>query len=332
MTLDGRPLQPRELAGAHGGRVHAVDSRRRPARRGVRRDRVGTGRAGRGRRAGAAHVPAAEPVLRVGPARGARGRRSSAVWAGKALLDGVSSWVGTRLVYVPGSSISNGRCGGDPACRQGRVPRRRAPHRRAAARAGGAGACRRGLCARAWADGLPRRRRGPRRRGPGRSSIPRCSRRASRMLRIAMGHDAAATAFLSSYGAEHRTRDDPRVRQLGRRAPRRRRRRARDAPLTRPLRETGVSRYALVAGRGTARFCCRLPDAMPFESRASTLACSVGPSDRDRLPPRPTVRIHPVRVARQLAPRCPTGPTLSEERRSGVRHAGTPQDHAKSAP
>jgi hypothetical protein len=105
VALDGRPLQPREPAGAHAGRVHAVVCS-----------------AGRLVVEYAATVSGqAEPVAAdelelltyLQPSRYCESDRLAALagsefsgLTGKALLDGVSSWVGMRLFYVPGSSIS----------------------------------------------------------------------------------------------------------------------------------------------------------------------------------------------------------------------------------
>ena len=103
VTHEGRVLDVAEVASTHHGRMHVVTLPTGPSRI--------TYRAGvRGR----AEVPSSEPAdlsLHRRPSRYAESDRlgpfAATQFAGvdpAALLDAVSSWVGTRLAYVPGSS------------------------------------------------------------------------------------------------------------------------------------------------------------------------------------------------------------------------------------
>lgn len=103
VTLDDVPVTPREVVDPHGTRLHVLDA--------------GTGRlvvdyraTARGRAAGLPTVPSDE-LLYVRPSRycesdvlAPTARSEFAGLAGVDLLAAVSSWVGTRLAYVPGSS------------------------------------------------------------------------------------------------------------------------------------------------------------------------------------------------------------------------------------
>ena len=230
VTLDGRPLQTRELAAPHAGRVHAVES--------------GAGRlvvdyaatvSGQAEPAGADEL---ELLTYLQPSRYCESDRLASIaaaefggLAGKALLDGVSSWVGTRLDYVPGSSISTDGAvetllAGRGVCRDyahltvGLLRALEVPARVAAVYAPGLSPMDFHAVAEAYVDGAwqvvdptllaPRDRMAsdrhrPRRR---RDRVPEQLRR------------------------EPRARDDARVRELGWRAPRRRRRGAGHPPLT----------------------------------------------------------------------------------------------------
>ena len=115
------------------------------------------------------------------------------------LLEKVSSWVGTRLNYVPGSSdpidgavdtlLAGAGCRRDYAhlvvalLRAVNVPAR----------------ARIGVCAGVVPDGLPRRRRGATSRDNGASSTAHCWRRDRRWCASPPGRDAADTAFLDNH-------------------------------------------------------------------------------------------------------------------------------------
>ncbi|MEN0130168.1 MAG: transglutaminase family protein [Brevundimonas sp.] len=104
VTLDGTQLEARELAGDHGTVLHVVDAE--VGRLSVAYDARVVG-----------HRPQedgdeADRLRYLRPSRycesdtlGPTARAEFAGLAGAALLDAVSSWVGTRLSYVPGSSL-----------------------------------------------------------------------------------------------------------------------------------------------------------------------------------------------------------------------------------
>lgn len=105
VTLDGRPVPVRELADEHGTRLHVLDAG--PGALVV--DYVA-------RVAGSAAEPAppteAELLRHLRPSRycesdtlGPTARAEFAGLADADLLAAVSSWVGTHLAYVPGSSL-----------------------------------------------------------------------------------------------------------------------------------------------------------------------------------------------------------------------------------
>ena len=104
ITLDGAPLTATELTATAGGRVHQLDVQ--PGRLLIDYRAVVTGRAE------PAVVSASDRLHYLRPSRYAESDRLEAVaraeFAGvdgpRALLDAVSSWVGARLDYVPGSS------------------------------------------------------------------------------------------------------------------------------------------------------------------------------------------------------------------------------------
>ncbi len=199
VTLDGRPLQPRELAAAHAGRVHVVDS-------GAGRLVVGYAATVSGQ-ASAAGADELELLTYLQPSRYCESDRLSALAAaefggltGKALLDGVSSWVGTRLVYVPGSSISTDGAvetllAGRGVCRDyahltvALLRGLEVPARVVAVYAPGLAPMDFHAVAEAYVDGAWQ------------VVDPTLLAPRDRMVRIATGHDAAATAFLSNYGA-----------------------------------------------------------------------------------------------------------------------------------
>ncbi len=105
VRLDGSPLEPSVIGDAHGTRLHAIraevgvltidyaatiDGREQPAPS-AERDRLRYLRPSR----------YCESDELAATANAEFGRLT-----GDQLLDGVSSWVGTRLAYVPGSSLS----------------------------------------------------------------------------------------------------------------------------------------------------------------------------------------------------------------------------------
>ncbi len=104
VTLDGVPLTPREVPDAHGTRLHVLDA-------GPGTLVVDYGATVRGRTS----TPGASEADRLRylrPSRycesdslGPTARAEFAGLAGQDLLAAVSSWVGTRLAYVPGSSL-----------------------------------------------------------------------------------------------------------------------------------------------------------------------------------------------------------------------------------
>ena len=104
-TLDGAPVDWRVVSDAHGTQAPPAEQRGGPARSHVRSDRVGEG----------AIAPTTETDLIVytRPSRYAEsdslGPTANAEFAGitdaAELLHSVSSWVGTRLYYVSGSSL-----------------------------------------------------------------------------------------------------------------------------------------------------------------------------------------------------------------------------------
>ena len=199
VLLDGRPVPVRELAGCHAGRVHVVE--------------CGAGRlvveyaatvSGRAEPVAAGEL---ELLTYLQPSRYCESDRLAHVAAsefggltGKALLDGVSSWVGTRLVYVPGSSLPTDGAvetllAGKGVCRDyahltvALLRGLEVPARVVAVYAPGLWPMDFHAVAEAYVDGAWR------------IVDPTLLAPRERMLRIATGHDAAATAFLSSYGA-----------------------------------------------------------------------------------------------------------------------------------
>jgi transglutaminase-like putative cysteine protease len=102
--LDGTPVQPRELADGHGTRLHVIDA--------ARGELVVEYRATVRGRVEPAPVEEVDLLRYLRPSRycesdtlGATANAEFAGLTGVDLLAGVTSWVGTRLAYVPGSSL-----------------------------------------------------------------------------------------------------------------------------------------------------------------------------------------------------------------------------------
>jgi transglutaminase-like putative cysteine protease len=106
VTLDGRAVELREALDEHGSRLHLADQVR-PGLLAVTYEATAVG------------STAPVPVAPIDPTRYRRASRyCESDWLtafaraefrqleGQALLDGVSSWVGQRVAYVPGSSRS----------------------------------------------------------------------------------------------------------------------------------------------------------------------------------------------------------------------------------
>lgn len=103
LQVDGTPVRPRALAGPHGTRLHVVDAPAGQFDATYTADLTGS----------APPLPAdeAELLTYLRPSRycesdtlGPTARAEFAGLTGVDLLAAVSSWVGTRLSYVPGSS------------------------------------------------------------------------------------------------------------------------------------------------------------------------------------------------------------------------------------
>jgi transglutaminase-like putative cysteine protease len=104
VRLDGTPVQPRELADGHGTRLHVLDA--------GRGELVVDYRATVRGRVEPAEVEEVDLLRYLRPSRycesdtlGATANAEFAGLTGVDLLAGVTSWVGTRLAYVPGSSL-----------------------------------------------------------------------------------------------------------------------------------------------------------------------------------------------------------------------------------
>lgn len=103
-TLDGRPIQAREVSGAHGNRIHIFDAGVGNVRASYSATVVG--------QADPAPVTDADLSMYLRPSRYAEADKFFGFAATEfgqfvdsaTLLEKVSSWVGTRLQYVPGSS------------------------------------------------------------------------------------------------------------------------------------------------------------------------------------------------------------------------------------
>lgn len=103
VTSDGNALDVREVDDLHGTRLHVIDA---PV--GHLEARYTASVSGRSR---PEPTPDADPLRYLRPSRyaesdslSATARAEFAGLAGDTLLEAVSSWVGTRLAYVPGSS------------------------------------------------------------------------------------------------------------------------------------------------------------------------------------------------------------------------------------
>ena len=200
VELDGEPVKVRELAAPHGGRVHALDS-------GVGALVVDYS---------ATVTGVAEPLgadelellTYLQPSRYCESDRLQSLantefggLTGKALLDGVSSWVGMHLAYVAGSSQPTDGAvetllAGRGVCRDyahltvALLRGLEVPARVVAVYAPGLAPMDFHAVAEAYLD------------GNWQVVDPTLLAPREAMLRIATGHDAAATAFLSSYGGE----------------------------------------------------------------------------------------------------------------------------------
>jgi len=104
VTSAGRPVEPREVVDPHGNRLHVLDVGSGPLTVDYRARVTG--------RAGQAPGHPSDELLYLRPSRycesdtlGPTARAEFAGLAGVDLLAAVSSWVGTRLAYVPGSSL-----------------------------------------------------------------------------------------------------------------------------------------------------------------------------------------------------------------------------------
>jgi transglutaminase-like putative cysteine protease len=103
-TIDGRPITPRCLEADHGTRIHVVDAPPGRLRLHYAGTVLGT--------AAASGTSETDLLRYLRPSRycesdslGPTARAEFAGLAGADLLAAVSSWVGTRLTYVPGSSL-----------------------------------------------------------------------------------------------------------------------------------------------------------------------------------------------------------------------------------
>ncbi|RHA41627.1 transglutaminase-like domain-containing protein [Cellulomonas rhizosphaerae] len=198
ITSDGVPVQPRELAGDHGARLHVVDAQ--PGRLFVQYDARVVG-----------HSPIdeddeADRLRYLRPSRycesdslSPTARAEFAGLTGSDLLGAVASWVGTRLAYVPGSSLPTDGAVRTLLARQGVcrdyahlvVALLRAldvPARLVAVYAPGLDPMDFHAVAEAWVDGAWHV-------VDATTLAPR-----STLVRISTGRDASDTAFLSVYG------------------------------------------------------------------------------------------------------------------------------------
>ena len=200
VELDGAPVEVRELVAAHGGRVHLLDSNAGALV--VDYSATVTGLADP---LGAGEL---ELLSYLQPSRYCESDRLASLaltefggLRGKALLDGVSSWVGTHLSYVAGSSQPTDGAvetllAGRGVCRDyahltvALLRGLEVPARVVAVYAPGLAPMDFHAVAEAYLDG-------------GWQVVdPTLLAPREAMLRIATGHDAAATAFLSNYGAD----------------------------------------------------------------------------------------------------------------------------------
>jgi transglutaminase-like putative cysteine protease len=198
VRLDGVQLEPREVTDAAGTRIHVVDV----GRGAVTLDYSATVEG----RADAASVTDVELLEYLRPSRYCEADRLAPTaraefsgLAGADLLAAVSSWVGTRLIYVPGSSQPTDGAvqtllAGQGVCRDyahlviGLLRSLDVPARLAAVYAPGLDPMDFHAVAEAYVDGAWHV-------VDATTLAPR-----STLVRIATGRDAADTAFLSSYG------------------------------------------------------------------------------------------------------------------------------------
>jgi len=198
VRLDGVQLEPREVTDAAGTRLHVVDV----GRGAVTLDYSATVEG----RADAASVTEVELLEYLRPSRYCEADRLAPTaraefsgLAGADLLAAVSSWVGTRLSYVPGSSQPTDGAvqtllAGQGVCRDyahlviGLLRSLDVPARLAAVYAPGLDPMDFHAVAEAYVDGAWHV-------VDATTLAPR-----STLVRIATGRDAADTAFLSSYG------------------------------------------------------------------------------------------------------------------------------------
>ena len=104
-TLNGKEIQATEIIGDHGNRIHKFDAGEGSLHGQLQRDDHRPERPRAGHRDRPVDVPAAQPLRRGRQVLRFRRAPSSASTLDSAtLLAQVSSWVGTRLHYVPGSS------------------------------------------------------------------------------------------------------------------------------------------------------------------------------------------------------------------------------------
>ena len=198
-VLDGSEVQPLESPAPTAADPQARRAGRHPQRR-LRRLDHRPHRPGAGHRIRPIDVSAARPLRRGGQVL--RFRRNHLAPRLRDLLENVSSWVGTQLNYVPGSSdpidgavdtlLAGAGCAGTSPIWWSRYY--------------GRSTCRRGWCRctrRAVPDGLPRSRRGVRRRavaGGGRDAAGAAPEPGAHRRR----RDATDTAFLDSHKARSR--------------------------------------------------------------------------------------------------------------------------------
>ena len=198
LRLDGVQLEPREVTDAAGTRIHVVDV----GRGAVTLEYSATVEG----RADAASVTDVELLEYLRPSRYCEADRLAPTaraefsgLAGADLLAAVSSWVGTRLSYVPGSSQPTDGAvqtllAGQGVCRDyahlviGLLRSLDVPARLAAVYAPGLDPMDFHAVAEAYVDGAWHV-------VDATTLAPR-----STLVRIATGRDAADTAFLSSYG------------------------------------------------------------------------------------------------------------------------------------
>lgn len=163
LELNGRRVEAQEVAGEHGNRIHRL-----PAERGNLKVSYTATILGQ---ADEVPVEAADLSTYLRPSRYAEADKFFGFAAAEfgehtdpaVLLEKVSSWVGARLTYSPGSSDPIDGAVDTPALGGRSLPRLRAPGGGAASRRQSAGPTCRGLCAGLRSHGLSRCGRGRRR-------------------------------------------------------------------------------------------------------------------------------------------------------------------------